>query len=148
MEELLVQQVLTSTETEQSPEEKRSSEVEEQLEQTIKKLQLREKECEELQTELSAMEQECQSTQSRLSQCREQLRQTTHRPRTSMGGCWCLCLSLLLLLAVGVLGLMLWLWFPPFREQLQDLHSDLHSRIEDYLHQMSSPQHSGCFRPV
>lgn len=147
-EELLGQPVLTSKETEQSPEAKRLSEVEEQLEQTIKTLQLREKECEELQTDLSVMEQECQSTQSRLSQCREQLRQVAHRPRTVAGGCWCLCLPLMLLLAVGAVGLMLWLWFPPFREQLQDLYSDLHTRIEDYLLQMSSPQHSGCFRPV
>uniref|UniRef100_A0A8C6WQG4 TRAF3 interacting protein 3 n=1 Tax=Neogobius melanostomus TaxID=47308 RepID=A0A8C6WQG4_9GOBI len=151
-EELLVQQVLTSEEPEQGPKTNRSSEVEEQLQHTLKKLQLKEKECEVLQTELSAMEQECQSTQSRLAQCREQLRQTTHRPRTTdstcAGGCWWLglCLSLMVLLALA--GGMLGMWFPPFREQLQDFYSDFYTRIEDYLLEMSSPQHSGCFRPV
>lgn len=147
-EELLVQQVLTSKETEQSPEAQRSSEVEEQLQCTIKKLQLREKEVEELQTELRAMEQECRSTQSRLSQCREQLRQTAHRPPTTARRCWSLSLSLLLLFAVAAVGLLLWFWFPPFREQMQDLYSDLQTRVQDYLLQMSAPQHSGCFRPV
>lgn len=146
IEALLVQQLLTSEETEQRPKTKRSSEVEEQLQHTLEKLQLKEKQCEELQTELSAMEQECQSTQSRLSQCREQLRQITHRPRTAASGCW--CLSLLVLLALAAVGAMLWMWYPPFREQLRDFYSDFHTRIEDYLIEMSSPQHSGCYRPV
>lgn len=150
IEALLVQQLLTSEETEQCPKTKRSSEVEEQLQHTLEKLELKEKQCEELQTELSAMEQECQSTQSRLSQCREQLRQITHRPRTAAGGCWCLglCLSLLVLLALAAVGVMLWMWYPPFREQLRYFYSNFHTRIEDYLIEMSSPQHSGCYRPV
>uniref|UniRef100_A0A3Q4MA56 Deoxyribonuclease I-like 1-like n=1 Tax=Neolamprologus brichardi TaxID=32507 RepID=A0A3Q4MA56_NEOBR len=38
---------------------------------------------------------------------------------------------------------MLWLWHPPFREQVEDLYSDIETRIEDYLMEMASPRHSG-----
>ncbi|KAK7878558.1 hypothetical protein WMY93_030394 [Mugilogobius chulae] len=149
-EDALMQQILMPIETEQRLKETRSSEVEEQLQLTLEKLKLKEKECEELQTELSVMEQECQSTQARLSQCRDQLREISQRPRTATGGCSCLgwCLTLLLLLVLAVVGVLLWLWYPPFREQLQDLYSDIETRIEDYLIEMSSPRHSGCFRPT
>uniref|UniRef100_A0A3B4FDE9 TRAF3 interacting protein 3 n=1 Tax=Pundamilia nyererei TaxID=303518 RepID=A0A3B4FDE9_9CICH len=108
--------------------------------------------CEELQAELHTMEQECQSSQARLSQCRDELRQLSHRrrgpvSRTPCGSWWKLCLFFLLLLAVaGVV--MLWLWHPPFREQVEDLYSDIETRIEDYLMKMASPRHSGCFRPI
>ncbi|XP_033825453.1 TRAF3-interacting JNK-activating modulator [Periophthalmus magnuspinnatus] len=148
--EALMQQILMPVETEQRLKEKGSLEVNEQLQRTLEKLQLKEKECEELQTELSTMEQECRSTQTRLSQCRDQLRQITHRTGTSAGECSWLgwCLSLLVLLALVAVGGLLWLWYPPFRDQLRDLYSDVETRIQDYLHDMSSPQHSGCFRPV
>ncbi|KAJ0064170.1 hypothetical protein NL108_001480 [Boleophthalmus pectinirostris] len=148
--ELLMQQFLMPGETEHCLEEKESPEVNEQLQRTLEKLQLKEKECEELQTELSAMEQECRSTQTRLSQCRDQLRQITHKTRTSATRCSWLgcCLSFLVLLAMAVVGGLLWLWYPPFREQLRDLYSDMETRIEEYLNEMSSPQHASCFRPV
>uniref|UniRef100_A0A3Q3R8N9 TRAF3 interacting protein 3 n=1 Tax=Monopterus albus TaxID=43700 RepID=A0A3Q3R8N9_MONAL len=97
--------------------------------------------CEELQMELHTMEQECQSSLSRLSQCREELRQLSYRRRKVM------CVFLLVLLAVAGVA-MLWLWHPPFREQVEDLYSDIETRIEDYLMEMASPGHSGCFRPI
>ncbi|KAM7404598.1 hypothetical protein PAMP_011933 [Pampus punctatissimus] len=128
---------------------KRDSQVEEQLRHTREKLQLKERECEELQTELHAMEQECQSSQARLSQCRDELRQLSHRRSrsTRCGTWWRVCVFFLLLLAVAGLA-MLWLWHPPFREQAEDLYSDIETRIDDYLREMASPQHSGCFRPI
>ncbi|XP_040915810.1 TRAF3-interacting JNK-activating modulator [Toxotes jaculatrix] len=128
---------------------KRDFQVEEQLRHTQEKLQLKERECEELQMELHAMEQECQSSQARLSQCRDELRQLSHRSRrpTLCGSWWKVCVFFLFLLAMaGVV--MLWLWHPPFRDQVEDLYSDIETRIEDYLLEMASPQHSGCFRPI
>ncbi|CAL9702917.1 unnamed protein product [Knipowitschia caucasica] len=147
-EEVLMQQMLKPKEIEECLQEKESPEVNEQLLRTLEKLQLKEKECEELQSELSVMQMEFRSTQKRLSQCREQLRQLPHRPRTEAGGCSWLAWSLIVLvvLALAVVGGLL--WFPPFREQLEDFYSDIETRIQDYLHEMSSPQHSGCFRPV
>ncbi|XP_072306218.1 TRAF3-interacting JNK-activating modulator [Eucyclogobius newberryi] len=149
-EDVLMQQILTAVETEKCLKVEGSSEVEEQLQRTLEKLQLKEKECEELQTEMSAMEQECQSTQTRLSQCREQLRQLSPRPRATASGCSWLgwCLGLLVVLALAVVGGWLWLRYPPFREQLRDLYSDVETRIKDYLIKMSSPRHASCFRPV
>ncbi|XP_037628295.1 TRAF3-interacting JNK-activating modulator [Sebastes umbrosus] len=140
---------LTSEEAEPRLTARRDSRVEEQLRNTQEKLQLKERECEELQTDLHAMEQECQSSQARLSQCRDELRQLSHRRRTSTRRCsWLkVCMFVLLLLAVAGVA-MLWLWHPPFREQVEDLYSDIETRIEDYLTEMASPQHSGCFRPI
>ncbi|MEQ2233990.1 hypothetical protein ILYODFUR_027358 [Ilyodon furcidens] len=127
----------------------RDCEVEEELRLTQEKLQLKEKECEDLQTELHAMEQECQSSQVRLSQCRDELRQLSHRHRkpTLCGSWWRVCLFFLLLLAVVGVAI-LWSWHAPFREQVEVLCADIEARIEDYLMQMASSQHSGCFRPI
>ncbi|XP_029995327.1 TRAF3-interacting JNK-activating modulator [Sphaeramia orbicularis] len=127
----------------------RNTQVEEQLRVTLEKLRLKEKECEELQTELHVMEQECQSSQARLSQCRDELRQLSqrHRRPTLCGSWWRLWLLLLLLFAVVGVAL-LWLWHPPFRDQVEDLYSDMQRRVEDYLMEMASPRHSGCFRPI
>ncbi|XP_013875692.1 TRAF3-interacting JNK-activating modulator [Austrofundulus limnaeus] len=128
---------------------RRDSQLEEELRHTQERLQLKEKECEELQTELHTMEQECQSSQARLSQCRDELRQLSHRRRRTApcGSWWRLCMILLLLLAVAGL-VMLWSWHPPFRDQVDILYSDIQTRIEDYLMEMASPRHSGCFRPI
>ncbi|XP_059189167.1 TRAF3-interacting JNK-activating modulator isoform X2 [Centropristis striata] len=140
---------LTSEEAEPQLTARRDCQVEEQLRHTQEKLQLKERECEELQTELHAMEQECQSSQARLSQCRDELRQLSHRRRTPTpcGSWWKVCMFVLLLLAVAGVT-MLWLWHPPFREQAEDLYSDIETRIEDYLMEMASPQNLGCFRPI
>nr|XP_020470628.1 TRAF3-interacting JNK-activating modulator-like isoform X1 [Monopterus albus] len=143
---------LTSEEAEPRLMVRRDSEVEEQLRHTQEKLRLKERECEELQMELHTMEQECQSSLSRLSQCREELRQLSYRRRkvvssTRCGSWWKMCVFLLVLLAVAGVA-MLWLWHPPFREQVEDLYSDIETRIEDYLMEMASPGHSGCFRPI
>lgn len=148
-QDFMMQECLASQEPEPRLMVRRDSQLEDQLRHTQEKLQLKERECEELQAELHAMEQECQSSQARLSQCRDELRQLSHRRRgpTPCGSWWKLCLFFLLLLAVaGVV--MLWLWHPPFREQVEDLYSDIETRIEDYLMKMASPRHSGCFRPI
>ncbi|XP_034732797.1 TRAF3-interacting JNK-activating modulator [Etheostoma cragini] len=148
-QDLMMQGRLTSEEAESQLTARRKSQVEEQLRHTQEKLQLKERECKELQTELHAMEQECQSSQARLSQCRDELRQLSHRRKrpTQCGSWWKMCVFFLLLLAVAGVA-MLWLWHPPFREQVEDLYSDIETRIEDYLMDMASPQHSGCFRPI
>ncbi|XP_028439214.1 TRAF3-interacting JNK-activating modulator [Perca flavescens] len=148
-QDLMMQGRLTSEEAEPQLTARRDSQVEEQLRHTQEKLQLKERECKELQTELHAMEQECQSSQARLSQCRDELRQLSHRRKrpTQCGSWWKMCVFFLLLLAVAGVA-MLWLWHPPFREQVEDLYSDIETRIEDYLMDMASPQHSGCFRPI
>ncbi|XP_035500858.2 TRAF3-interacting JNK-activating modulator [Scophthalmus maximus] len=145
-----MQDVLTSEEAEPQVTLRRDSEMEEQLRHTQEKLQLKDRECEELQTELHALEQECQSSQARLSQCRDELRQLSHRRRTLplCGPWWTVCVFFLLLLFTVAGVIMLWLWHPPFREQVEDLYSDIETRIEDYLMEMASPQHSGCFRPI
>ncbi|XP_068588909.1 TRAF3-interacting JNK-activating modulator isoform X2 [Cebidichthys violaceus] len=145
----MMQGLLTSEEAEPRLTARRDSQVEEQLRHTQEKLGLKERECEELQTELHAMEQECQSSQARLSQCRDELRQLSHRSRrpTRCGSWWKVYVTFLLLLAVVGVA-MLWVWHPPFREQVEDLYSDIETRIEDYLMDMASPQHSGCFRPI
>ncbi|KAG7519917.1 hypothetical protein JOB18_018682 [Solea senegalensis] len=142
-----IQDRLTSQETETQL--RKNSQMEEQLRHTQEKLRLKESECEELQTELHAVEQECQSSQARLSQCREELRQISHRRKRLMPcGSWRkVCVFLLLLVAVaGVI--MMWMWHPPFREQVEDLYSDIETRIQDYLLEMATPEHSGCFRPI
>ncbi|XP_044068828.1 TRAF3-interacting JNK-activating modulator [Siniperca chuatsi] len=148
-QDFMMQGCLTSEEAEPRLTLRRDSQVEEQLRHTQEKLQLKERECEELQTELHAVEQECQSSQARLSQCRDELRQLSHRGRRPMlcGSWWKVCVFFLLLLAVAGVA-MLWLWHPPFREQVEDLYSDMETRIEEYLMEMASPQHSGCFRPI
>ncbi|XP_027144031.1 TRAF3-interacting JNK-activating modulator [Larimichthys crocea] len=140
---------LASEEPEPPMTARKDSQVEEQLRHTQEKLRLKERECEELQTELHAMEQECQSSQARLSQCRDELRQLSHRRRTPApcGSWWKVWMFFFLLLVVAEVA-MLWLWYPPFREQVEDLYSDIETRIEDYLMEMASPQHSGCFRPI
>ncbi|XP_042347404.1 TRAF3-interacting JNK-activating modulator isoform X2 [Plectropomus leopardus] len=148
-QDFMMQGHLTSEEAEPQLTVRRDPQVEEQLRHTQEKLRLKERECEELQTELQAMEQECQSSQARLSQCRDELRQLSHRCRrpSRCGFWWKLCVFFLLLLAVAGVA-MLWLWHPPFREQIEDLYTDIERRIEDYLMDMASPQHSGCFRPI
>ncbi|CAG6021296.1 unnamed protein product [Menidia menidia] len=145
----LLQEFLRSEEAEPQATASRDGRLGEQLRHTQEKLQLKEKECEELQTELHTMEQECQSSQARLAQCRDELRQLSHRRRrpTSCGSWWKVCVFLLLILAVAGVA-MLWLWHPPFREQIEDLYSDVETRIEAYLMEMASPQNSGCFRPI
>ncbi|XP_023283201.1 TRAF3-interacting JNK-activating modulator-like isoform X2 [Seriola lalandi dorsalis] len=148
-QDFMMQDCLTSEEAESQLTPRRDTQAEEQLRYTEEKLRLKERECEELQTELHAMEQECQSSQARLSQCRDELRQLSHRRRkpTPSGSWWRVFMFFLLLLAVAGVA-MLWLWHPPFREQVEDLYSDIETRIEDYLLEMASPQHSGCFRPI
>ncbi|XP_053281095.1 TRAF3-interacting JNK-activating modulator [Pleuronectes platessa] len=145
----VMQDCLTSEEAEPQLTLRRDTHMEEQLRHTQENLRLKETECEELQTELQAMEQECQSSQARLSQCREELRQLTIRRRrlTLCGRWWKVCVFFLLLFAVAGVA-MLWLWHPPFREQVEDLYSDIETRIENYLLEMASPQHSSCFRPI
>ncbi|KAM3618797.1 uncharacterized protein V6R79_025066 [Siganus canaliculatus] len=140
---------LASEEAESRAAERRDSQVEEQLRHTQEKLQLKERECEELQTELHAMEQECQSSQARLTQCRAELRQLgqRHTRPTQCSSWWKVLMFFLLLLIVAEVA-MLWFWYPPFREQVEDLYSDIEIRIEDYLMKMASPRHSGCFRPI
>ncbi|XP_035512899.1 TRAF3-interacting JNK-activating modulator [Morone saxatilis] len=142
------QELMESEEAEQQL--RRDSQVEEQLRHTQEKLRLKERECEELQTELHVMEQECQSSQVRLSQCRDELRQLGHRHKrpTRLCGSWWKVWMFFLLLLVVVEVALLWLWYPPFREQVEDLYSDIETRIEDYLVEMASPQHSSCFRPI
>nr|XP_019944561.1 PREDICTED: TRAF3-interacting JNK-activating modulator-like [Paralichthys olivaceus]XP_019944562.1 PREDICTED: TRAF3-interacting JNK-activating modulator-like [Paralichthys olivaceus] len=148
-QDIVMQDCLTSEEAEPQLTLRRDSQTEEQLRHTQEKLRLKETECEELQTELQAMEHECQSSQARLSQCREELRQLSIRRRrlTLCDGWWKACVLLLLLFAVAGVAMM-WLWHPPFREQVEDLYSDIETRIENYLLEMASPQHSGCFRPI
>ncbi|XP_062315900.1 TRAF3-interacting JNK-activating modulator isoform X3 [Osmerus eperlanus] len=126
-----------------------SAQLAEQLCQTQDKLQLKEKECEELLTELEAVGQECQSYQARLTQCRDELRQLGHHhsKRQSCGSWLGVYVSLVLLLAVAGVA-MLWLWHPPFREQVEVLYADLEQRVEDYLVDVASPQHSRCLRPI
>nr|XP_046253199.1 TRAF3-interacting JNK-activating modulator [Scatophagus argus]XP_046253200.1 TRAF3-interacting JNK-activating modulator [Scatophagus argus] len=140
---------LVSEEEEPQVTVRRNSQVEEQLRHTQEKLRLKEKECEELQSELYAMEQECQSSQARLSQCRDELRQisTRHKRPTLCGSWWKVWMFFLLILIVAEVA-MLWLWYPPFREQVEDLYSDIETRIDNYLMEMASPRHSGCFRPI
>ncbi|XP_061592296.1 TRAF3-interacting JNK-activating modulator isoform X2 [Cololabis saira] len=148
----LMQEILKSEEAEPQQTAGRDSELEEQLRRTQEKLQSKEKECKELQTELHVVEQECQSSQTRLSQCRDELRQNSHRRstpvrKTPCGSWWRTCVSVLLLLSVVSVA-MLWIWHPPFRDQVEVLYSDIETRIEDYVMEMASPQHSGCFRPI
>ncbi|XP_073326077.1 uncharacterized protein traf3ip3 [Pagrus major] len=149
-EDFILQGRLVSEEAEPQLTVRRDSQVEEQLRHTQEKLRLKERECEELQTELHAMEQECQSSQARLSQCRDELRQAGHRQRrpTPRGSWWKVWMFFFLLLLVVAPVAMLWLWYPPFREQAEDLYSDIETRIKDYLMEMASPLHSGCFRPM
>lgn len=120
----------------------RDPQVEEQLHHMQEKLRLKDAECEELQSEL-------QSSQARLSQCREELRQLSHRHRrpTPCGRWWKICLFFLLVAALVEVA-MLWLWYPPFREQVEDFWSDVELRLENYLRQMASSRHAGCFRPI
>ncbi|XP_023128352.2 TRAF3-interacting JNK-activating modulator [Amphiprion ocellaris] len=148
-QDFMMQESLTSEEAEPRLTVRRDSQLEEHLRHTQEKLQLKERECEELRSDLHAMEQECQSSQARLSQCRDELRQLSHhRRRTTPGGSWwkLVVIFLLLLAAAGVV--MLWLWHPDFREQVEDLYSDIETRIEDYLMEMAAPRYSGCFRPI
>uniref|UniRef100_A0A3Q3WGE3 TRAF3 interacting protein 3 n=1 Tax=Mola mola TaxID=94237 RepID=A0A3Q3WGE3_MOLML len=104
--------------------------------------------CDELQTELCTMEQECQSSQARLSQCRQELRQLSQRNRRTLCGPWWKVWMFFLLLLAVVEVAMLWLWLPPFRELVAELYSDIEARIEDYLLETDSPEHSSCFRPI
>ncbi|XP_047427135.1 TRAF3-interacting JNK-activating modulator isoform X2 [Mugil cephalus] len=149
VQDFMKQDFMMSEEADLRPTPQRESQLEELLRQVQDKLQLKETECEELQTELHAIEQECQSSQARLSQCREELRQLSHHRRrtTPCRSWWRAFVFFLLLLAVAGVA-MLWSWHPPFREQVEDLYSDIETRIEDYLMEMASPQNSGCFRPI
>lgn len=67
--------------------------------------------------------------------------------QTPCGRWWKICLFFLLVAALVEVA-MLWLWYPPFREQVEDFWSDVELRLEDYLWQMASPRHAGCFRPI
>uniref|UniRef100_A0A1A8LCJ2 TRAF3 interacting protein 3 n=1 Tax=Nothobranchius pienaari TaxID=704102 RepID=A0A1A8LCJ2_9TELE len=147
--DFFMQQSLRSEEAQPRLTSRRDSQLEEELRHTQEKLQLKEKECEELQTEMHTMEQECQSSQARLSQCRDELRQLSHRHRRTIpcGSWWRVYVFFLLLLTIAGVA-MLWCWHPPFRDQVDDLFSDIQTRIEDYLMEMASPRHSGCFRPI
>nr|XP_015823195.2 TRAF3-interacting JNK-activating modulator isoform X1 [Nothobranchius furzeri] len=147
--DFFMQQSLRSEEAQPRLTSRRDSQLEEELRHTQEKLQLKEKECEELQTEMHTMEQECQSSQARLSQCRDELRQLSHRHRRTIpcGSWWRVCVFFLLLLTIAGAA-MLWCWHPPFRDQVDDLFLDIQTRIEDYLMEMASPRHSGCFRPI
>uniref|UniRef100_A0A3Q1FXH9 TRAF3 interacting protein 3 n=1 Tax=Acanthochromis polyacanthus TaxID=80966 RepID=A0A3Q1FXH9_9TELE len=147
--DFMMQESLTSEEAEPRLTVRRDSQLEEHLRHTQEKLQLKERECEELRSELHAMEQECQSSQARLSQCRDELRQLSHRRRrtTPCSSWWKLVVIFLLLLAAAAV-VVLWLWHPDFREQVEDLYSDIETRIDDYLMEMSAPRYSGCFRPI
>lgn len=51
----------------------------------------------------------------------------------------------LLLLAV-VQAPMLWLWYPPFRQQIEDLYTDIVKRVENYLMEVVSSK--PCFKPI
>ncbi|TKS77493.1 hypothetical protein D9C73_011584 [Collichthys lucidus] len=86
------------------------------------------------------------------SQVEEQLRHTQEKLRLKEGeapcGSWWKVWMFFFLLLIVAEVVMLWLWYPPFREQVEDLYSDIETRIEDYLMEMASPQHSGCFRPI
>ncbi|XP_029362524.1 TRAF3-interacting JNK-activating modulator isoform X2 [Echeneis naucrates] len=149
-QDFVMQDCVTSEEAETQMTQRRDSQVEEQLRHIKEKLQLKERECEELQSELHTMEQECQSSQARLSQCRDELRQLSQRRRrpASSDSRWKVHVFFLLLLFAVAGVVMLWLWHPPFREQVEDLYSDIETRVEDYLLEMASPRHSGCFRPT
>ncbi|XP_068180840.1 TRAF3-interacting JNK-activating modulator [Antennarius striatus] len=128
---------------------KRESQVEQELRHTQEKLQHNERECQELQMELEAMALEFQSSRTRLSLCRDELRQLYHsQKRRALCDSWLKMFSFFLLLLVTLEVAMLWLWYPPFREHVEDLYSHIGTRIEDYLMEMSNPQHSGCFRPI
>ncbi|XP_035237277.1 TRAF3-interacting JNK-activating modulator isoform X1 [Anguilla anguilla] len=117
-----------------------------QLQEALEKLGMKEKECVELRAELEAMEHECHSCQSRLAQCREELRQLNVRRSKRRCSSW-LGVALLLLLVVVSVALVC-VYHPPLSDSLQDLYQVLQQRLEQYLHQMASPELSGCYRPI
>ncbi|XP_061112903.1 TRAF3-interacting JNK-activating modulator isoform X1 [Conger conger] len=114
--------------------------------QALEKLGMKERECVELRAELEAMEHECHTCQSRLTQCREELRQLNARRSKRRCSTW-LGVALLLLLVVICMA-VLCVYHPPFGNSLQGLYRVLQERIEQYLHEMASPELSGCYRPI
>ncbi|XP_072537855.1 TRAF3-interacting JNK-activating modulator [Salminus brasiliensis] len=124
----------------------------EQLRQAELRLSLKEKECMELKAELEALEQECYSYQSRLAQFREELNTLTAQKssrRTKRRCCGTfICLTLFLLLMLVAVMAAVWIYHPPIRDQLWDFYSFVEERVEDYLMQAASAQHSVCFRPI
>ncbi|XP_016891331.1 TRAF3-interacting JNK-activating modulator [Cynoglossus semilaevis] len=147
--DVVMQDHLTSQNVNKQLTLKTDFQVEEQLRHTQERLRLKEEECDELQTVLNTLEQECQSTQGRLSQCRDELRQLSHcrSEQTHCGPWWRVWVVFLLFLAI-MSFIILWLCHPQFREQIDNLYSDIGTRIENYLLEMVSPRHSGCFRPM
>ncbi|XP_030640466.1 TRAF3-interacting JNK-activating modulator [Chanos chanos] len=121
----------------------------EQLRETEKRLQMREKECVELQGELEALEQECRSYQSRLQQCREELKQMSGRRGNKRSSSYWLGLFLLMLLFLAVVAAtVLWRYHPCLTEQLLDLFSEVGQRVEEYVLQAVHSQQGVCFRPI
>ncbi|KAJ8258002.1 hypothetical protein GJAV_G00192050 [Gymnothorax javanicus] len=117
-----------------------------QLYETLERLGMKEKECVELRAELEAMEHECHTCQSRLAQCREELRQLSGRRSKRRCSCW---LGVVLLLVLVVLAVaLICLYHPTISVSLQDLYRALQRGIEQYLRDMASPEHSGCYRPI
>ncbi|XP_058244671.1 TRAF3-interacting JNK-activating modulator isoform X2 [Hemibagrus wyckioides] len=122
-----------------------------QLHQTEQRLSLKDKECVDLKTELETLEQECRSYQTRLAQCREELNTlSAHKSRISRRRRFCgtLCLTLFFMLMLIAVMFAVWIYHPSVREQLREIYSAVEERVEDYLMQTASAQHSGCFKPV
>ncbi|XP_061624965.1 uncharacterized protein LOC133475711 isoform X2 [Phyllopteryx taeniolatus] len=147
-----------STPEEEAASPKGDCDVEEKLLHTQEVLRSKEKECEALRTELQSLEQEVQAGQARLAQCREELGKVgRHRSepmwRVSLRSMYrfllLLFLLLLLLLLLAVAGVaVLQPWHLLFGEKLEDFYFYIRRRIENYFMQMTSAQHSGCFRPI
>ncbi|KAJ8370236.1 hypothetical protein SKAU_G00102640 [Synaphobranchus kaupii] len=117
-----------------------------QLQETLEKLGMKEKECMELRAELEAIEHECHTCQSRLAQCREELRQLNARRSKRRCSSWLVVALLLLLVVISVA--LLCVYHPPFSDSLQELYRVLQERIEQFLHEMASRELSGCYRPI
>eukprot|EP00066_Takifugu_rubripes_P030995 XP_011620261.1 PREDICTED: TRAF3-interacting JNK-activating modulator [Takifugu rubripes] len=146
-QDFIILRLPAAEETEPEEPERRDSLLEEQLRHIQEKLCIKESECEELQAELHTMEQECKSTQARLSQCRDELRQLSHRRRSpKLLGSRCVAWIFSLLLLTVVQAAMLWLWYPPFRQQIEDLYTDIGKRVENYLMEVVSSK--PCFKPI
>ncbi|TSN76600.1 TRAF3-interacting JNK-activating modulator [Bagarius yarrelli] len=129
--------------------DERNNSIAEQLQQTERRLNLKETEIVELRAELEILEQECRSYQTRLAQCREELNTLSARKtRRKRGFCSILCLILFFtLMLIGVMCAV-WIYRPSVREQLGEVYSAVEEKVEDYLMQTASSQHAGCFRPV
>ncbi|XP_018589391.2 TRAF3-interacting JNK-activating modulator isoform X1 [Scleropages formosus] len=117
-----------------------------ELQETQQRLTMKEKECTDLQAELEAVEHECQSCLFRLNQCREELRRLN--ARQSQSSC-CSWVGVGLLLGMTMVALLLLLMYSPmYADQLHGVCRSLRQSVERYLQEMTSPKHSGCYRPV